>query len=166
MHYTIYNCDGKAIEVSWQDAPVEAHYVPGHDIGNGWRRHIVQLNAGDTATNPASTKRPLFGPGFIVYDVAPSGITAHEYNDSAEFYDAIGKDEIPKPPRQPISEVFLVWDDTRAEHAEPPILEKICATVDAADSHVVDSFDEGDTVFIEKWVVGNDYPSERIEPSR
>lgn len=75
-HYTI-NKDG------------EGTYIVGHSLGNGWTRQIVELERGDTADNPASTKGPIYGPGVVVYDTSASGITATHYNDAGEFYDAI-----------------------------------------------------------------------------
>jgi hypothetical protein len=66
-----------------------AHWIPGHDLGEGWTRYIVQLAKGDTADNPSSTKRPLYGPAFVVYDVAHTGITTHVHKDAGEFYDAL-----------------------------------------------------------------------------
>jgi len=64
-------------------------YVPGHTLGNGWTRHIVELAEGDTADNPCSTKGPIYGPAFVTYDCHRSGITVHVDNNAGEFYDAL-----------------------------------------------------------------------------
>lgn len=44
------------------------------DLGNGWSEASVTLREGDTATNPASTKGPLYGPAKVTYQKAPGGI--------------------------------------------------------------------------------------------
>lgn len=81
MHYTISKSD-PAVD-SYTDG---VRYVVGHDIGGGWTRHIVQLDKGDTADNPASTKGPIHGPGLVVYDRHHTGITVHEYDNADGFY--------------------------------------------------------------------------------
>lgn len=88
MHYTINkNRRNEQVRMKLGDADVQ--YVPGHSLGEGWTRHIVELAEGDTADNPGSTKHPVYGPCVMVYDVARSGITGTQYNDSAGFYKAI-----------------------------------------------------------------------------
>lgn len=85
-HYTI-NQKHNTIKVHETNKPVVNHVIlNGHDIGNGWKRYMVQLEQGDTADNPASTKGPLYGPGFVVYDVAPSGITVREFDNAGQWY--------------------------------------------------------------------------------
>lgn len=44
----------------------------------GWHRATVTLEAGDTAENPASTSRLIYGPAIVTFDRAPDGgIIAH-----------------------------------------------------------------------------------------
>lgn len=83
MHYTLNS--PSVIKA----ADSRSVHIPGHSLGEGWTRHIVELTEGDTADNPASTKSPLYGPGFIVYDVAKTGITVREFDDAGPFYDSI-----------------------------------------------------------------------------
>lgn len=86
-HYTIYG-----IADDYEPAPGEKMvYVPGHDIGNGWTRHMVQIAKGDTADNPSSTKGPIYGPAFIVYDVHASGIRTQLFDTPGQFYAALGE---------------------------------------------------------------------------
>jgi hypothetical protein len=40
---------------------------------SGWRRASVTLNEGDTAWQPGSTKRVLYGPLIVNYQEAPDG---------------------------------------------------------------------------------------------
>lgn len=96
MHYTINKnaittllTDAAADRGDWM-APLEhTRYVPGHDIDDGWTRHMVQLDEGDTADNPASTKGPLYGPGFVVYDRHRTSITVREFDSPADFYNSM-----------------------------------------------------------------------------
>lgn len=86
-HYTIdKKYEGRAGLAIEGNEPV---YVPGHSLGEGWTRHIVELAKGDTADNPASTKGPLYGPGFVTYDISPQGTTAYEEDSCKGFYEAI-----------------------------------------------------------------------------
>jgi len=88
-HFTIRK-DNSTIAVYETDKPTVKHcYVPGHDLGSGYTRHLVQLEEGDTADNPASTKGPIYGPCFICYDVHRSGISVGVYSNPGEFYDDI-----------------------------------------------------------------------------
>jgi hypothetical protein len=41
---------------------------------NGWRTITIDVKKGETAVNPASTKRVLYGPMRVRYDIHPSGI--------------------------------------------------------------------------------------------
>jgi hypothetical protein len=86
MHFTISK--EKA------SANPEMTYVVGHSLGGGWTRHLVELDKGDTADNPASTKGPIYGPSFISYDISPSGITVHVEESCKEFYDSIFRGRI------------------------------------------------------------------------
>lgn len=86
MHYTISK------EKAVADAPGMGEgvtYVVGHSLGDGWTRHIVQLAKGDTADNPASTKGPIYGPAFVVYDCHRSGISVAVLDSAGEFYDQL-----------------------------------------------------------------------------
>lgn len=85
-HYTI-NEERRGAARATESKPTV--FVPGHSLGAGWVRHIVELQHGDTADNPASTKGPLYGPSVLVYDVAPSGTTVHEYDSAKGFYDSL-----------------------------------------------------------------------------
>lgn len=82
-HFTIK--EGKTDPVTGELAT----YVVGHDLGGGYTRHMVQLAMGDTADNPASTKGPIYGPQFVVYDCHKTGISVGLYSDPGEFYDDI-----------------------------------------------------------------------------
>lgn len=42
---------------------------------SGWRRASVTLDAGDTAWQPGSTSRVIYGPAVVTYDEAPDGGT-------------------------------------------------------------------------------------------
>lgn len=95
-HFTI-NKDHRTIEVRETDKPIVKHcYVPGHDLGAGWTRHLVQLEEGDTADNPASSKGPIYGPCFLCYDVARSGINVGVYDDAGGFYRDLTKHTLRK----------------------------------------------------------------------
>lgn len=66
-------------------------YVPGHSLGGGWTRQIVELCDGDSADNPSSTKAPLYGgtgkPQLVVYDTAPDGgVRTIIYDSVKDFY--------------------------------------------------------------------------------
>lgn len=90
-HYTI-DKDHSTIESMETNKPKVKHrYIPGHSLGGGWTRHIVELAEGDTADNPASTKGPIYGPAFVVYDCHKTGITVHVHDDASEFYGALDK---------------------------------------------------------------------------
>jgi hypothetical protein len=41
--------------------------------GTGWRRASVTLDEGDSAWQPGSTKRVIYGPGVVMYQQAPDG---------------------------------------------------------------------------------------------
>lgn len=66
---------------------IEVHWIPPHDIGHGWKRHMVQLEEGDSADNPSSTKSLLYGPCFVVYDVAKTGIRTSTFDTPEEWYE-------------------------------------------------------------------------------
>lgn len=87
MHYTIYKSKQDIDPARIPEAQVQ--FVPGHDLGGGYTRHLVQLAEGDTADNPASSKGPLYGPAFVCYDVHRSGIDVGMYSGPGEFYDDI-----------------------------------------------------------------------------
>ena len=56
-------------------------HLPVIDLGDGWTRRYVELHQGDTADNAASTKHPVTGPAFVIYDQAPDGgITQRQYD--------------------------------------------------------------------------------------
>lgn len=38
--------------------------------------HVIDLKKGETLRDPASTKRLIYGPQRVVWEVHPSGITA------------------------------------------------------------------------------------------
>lgn len=67
-------------EVKMSDLPkhvalADVDWLPLGDTG--WHRASVNLHAGDTADNPASTKELVYGPCIITYERAPDGgITA------------------------------------------------------------------------------------------
>ena len=46
------------------------NWVP---LGEGWYKAEVSLKEGDSAWNPASTKRELYGPATVLYRKAPDG---------------------------------------------------------------------------------------------
>jgi hypothetical protein len=47
------------------------------DIGEGWQEVTVALADGESAWDPTSTKRALWGPGTVTYRRGPSrGVTA------------------------------------------------------------------------------------------
>lgn len=43
----------------------------------GFYRAVVVLREDETAWNPASTKRVIYGPATVTYEKYPSGIDAH-----------------------------------------------------------------------------------------
>ena len=43
------------------------------DIGGGYQRVVIDLGPQDSASNPASTKGPIYGPATVGYLIAPSG---------------------------------------------------------------------------------------------
>jgi hypothetical protein len=49
----------------------ELEWIPLGDTG--WSRASVTLDARDTASDPGSTKRVIYGPGIVTYDRAPDG---------------------------------------------------------------------------------------------
>lgn len=69
-------------------------FVPGHSLGDGWTRHIVQLDEGDTADAYGTTKRCLYGPGFVVYDCHRTGITVREFDGPQDFYNGLRSTEL------------------------------------------------------------------------
>ena len=86
MHYTI-----KSTKKPTTPGTVQ---VPGHSIGDGSTRHLVELKPGDTADNPSSATEPIRGPGFVVYDVrqvAPgrTDTSTRRYANARGFYDAV-----------------------------------------------------------------------------
>jgi hypothetical protein len=91
MHYTISKNAAEAANMDDHKMGTSSSktYVPGHDIGEGWTRHLVQLDMGDTADNPASTKGPLHGPGFVVYDCHRTGISVREFDSPDDFYNGM-----------------------------------------------------------------------------
>jgi hypothetical protein len=104
MHYTIRRdnhptattASGRTI------GTVQHQYVPGHSLGDGWTRHIVELGEGDTADNPLSTKGPIYGPAFVVYDCHKTGITVHLHESAEEFYKAIWRVPFPDAEQDPM----------------------------------------------------------------
>lgn len=57
---------------------------------------VVVLDKDDTAVNPASTKRVLYGPGVVIYSVTAMSVDAYEYDsvetlteDARRIYDAV-----------------------------------------------------------------------------
>ncbi len=86
-HYTLSR--SAPIESVEDGVKTKFVYVVGHSLGNGWTRHIVELQEGETADNPASTKGPLYGPALVVYDVSRTNIHVHVHKDAEEFYTAI-----------------------------------------------------------------------------
>jgi hypothetical protein len=53
------------------------------DIGEGWSQATIIVKPGETAWNPGSTKRPIYGAAKVTYQfVAPSG-SVHGYEDYA-----------------------------------------------------------------------------------
>ena len=46
-------------------------------IGNGYTETVLELEEGDTADNPASTKWVFAGPGTVGYLIHPSGTQVH-----------------------------------------------------------------------------------------
>jgi hypothetical protein len=47
--------------------------LPWKHVGKGWFRATIELAKGDTAWNPASTKRVIYGPCTVQYERGPSG---------------------------------------------------------------------------------------------
>lgn len=43
-------------------------------IGDGWKLTLVELQNGDTAYMPGSTKKHIQGPAFLMYQISGSGI--------------------------------------------------------------------------------------------
>lgn len=50
--------------------------LAGEPDEHGWRFIEIELAADETAVNPASTKRVIYGPAKIRYEIHPSGVTA------------------------------------------------------------------------------------------
>lgn len=48
--------------------------MAGEPDENGWRTVTIDVKKGETAVNPASTKRVLYGPLRVRYDIFPEGI--------------------------------------------------------------------------------------------
>jgi hypothetical protein len=87
MHYTITQSEQDIDPARIPEAQVQ--FVPGHDLGGGYTRHLVELGEGDTSSNPASTKGPILGPCFVCYDRHRTGISVQIYKDAGGFYDDI-----------------------------------------------------------------------------
>ena len=47
--------------------------LPWEDLGGGWETATVNLDSGDFAVNPSSTKGDLCGPATVTYNKGPSG---------------------------------------------------------------------------------------------
>lgn len=50
--------------------------LAGEPDADGWRVVEVTLARDETAVNPASTKRVIYGPAKVRYEIHPSGVTA------------------------------------------------------------------------------------------
>lgn len=50
--------------------------LAGEPDEHGWRFIEIELAADETAVNPASTKRLIYGPAKIRYEIHPSGVHA------------------------------------------------------------------------------------------
>lgn len=51
----------------------------------GFQYVLVRLSDGDRMTNPASTKRDVYGPGLWLWELHQSGITVREYDVEREI---------------------------------------------------------------------------------
>ena len=60
------------------------------DTGNGLEVAVVSLATSDTAWNPGSTKRPIYGPAYMVYERRRSGISGYVYPNKAAADAAAG----------------------------------------------------------------------------
>jgi hypothetical protein len=49
----------------------QVEFIPLGDTG--WKRGSITLDTGDSIDNPASTKRPIYGPCTVTVDIAPDG---------------------------------------------------------------------------------------------
>jgi len=59
--------------------------------GEGWSEAHVELGKDDTAWNPGSTKYPIYGPAYVVYERHRSGISGYVYGTKAEADAAVVK---------------------------------------------------------------------------
>lgn len=81
------HCDDKNLPEHIQginDLTIEHH--PAHDLRDGWQRVIFDVGHGDCAVASGSSKRVVWGPCTMVYEIHQSGITAYEFECAADFY--------------------------------------------------------------------------------